>query len=75
MIKLTIKYQKKAKSKKGALDKNLAYKNELARLSFRTEELDHFYKTRKWIEKGLNYFKYNCFVSAKFGPHMIFLKR
>ena len=59
MINLAIKTQKKAKSEKGALDKSLAYKNELARLSFRTEELDHFYETRMWIEKGVNHFKYN----------------
>ncbi len=57
MIKLAIKNQKKAKSKKGALDKNQAYLNELARLSFHTEELEHFSETSKWREKPLKRFK------------------
>jgi len=49
--------QKGAKRKEAVRDKNLTYKNELLRLSFRTEELEEFWETRKWIEKGLNHFR------------------
>lgn len=37
--------------------KKLAYEIEYARLSFRTEELEHFYETKKWIQKGLDHFR------------------
>lgn len=47
----------KAKSKRKKLDKKLIYENELARLSFRTEELHQFYETREWIEKGRDRFR------------------
>jgi len=33
------------------------YEAEYARLSFRTEELEHFYDTKEWIQKGLNHFR------------------
>ncbi|TET71856.1 MAG: hypothetical protein E3J56_06220 [Candidatus Aminicenantes bacterium] len=33
------------------------YEAEYARLSFRTEELEHFYETKEWIRKGLGHFR------------------